>query len=66
MSKDSEIAWLEDEIEGWKSVALQSNTFLLLLLNRFSKELETDLLKQCRGTVDRFNRAVEEEALFRP
>ena len=52
---------LRDEIEGWKSVALQSNTFLLLLLNRFSKEMDPDLLRQCRETVQRFERATLEE-----
>ena len=52
---------LRGEIEGWKSVADQSNTFLLLCMNRFCTQMAPELHEQIRATVERYNRAIEEE-----
>ena len=52
---------LRGEIEGWKSVATQSNTLLLLCMNRFCTQMSPELHDQVRATVDRFTRALEEE-----
>ena len=52
---------LRGEIEGWKSVAVQSNTLLFLCMNRFSNHMSPDLHDLILGTIERYNRALDEE-----
>ena len=44
------------EIEQWKKVALESNTFLLLCLHRFGKQMDTTLIESVRAAVADYDR----------